>query len=73
MEGYWNRNGGQKRMKRIIWKGRDFAKKTAEIEKRKLGKNWHIDVSPYESGRFIVFKYESQAPQTSNGGIDEAI
>ena len=45
---------------RILWKGKDFTEKTAKIEARKLGKNWLVEPSPYESGRFIVCRPKTE-------------
>jgi len=44
--------------KRVLWQGKDFTEVTAKIERRKLGEGWEVGESPYEKGRFIVFRYE---------------
>jgi len=46
--------------KRVLWKGKDFTLKSAQIECRKLGIGWEIAESPYPDSkdRYIVFRYE---------------
>jgi hypothetical protein len=44
----------------ILWKGKDFTRKTAEIKARKLGKEWKVEDSPYESGRFVVTRTKTK-------------
>lgn len=42
--------------------GKDYTKKTCEITKKKLGKEWKIGVSPYTKGRYIIFKIQKKEP-----------
>jgi hypothetical protein len=46
-------------VKRILWKGKDFPLKSAQIERRKLGVGWELAQSPYPDSkdRYIVFRY----------------
>ncbi len=46
--------------RRILSKAGDYTEKSAKIERRKRGDGWDIAPSPYEAGRFIVFRYNRE-------------